>query len=255
LNKPGKVFDWRKRRSWLASIRHYAAEVLSEEVHKHVRRARPQCWSDDMSWLPDNRWLVGEFCGRMTEYYTHFRAFHGCRPVRTAAYYEHGLLGQSKGQIHATFRELFGDHYAADALDCAIEQFEQRGLRESGKIWFLACDEELVQRCGHYLIQGSEYLMALAGTLGGTFAQRRLRGLGVPTVFEVDIPTSFLSGAQQQEVARSILSEWGQLVARRPLGMSGTPPCYVLRQDLPPQYIRGDPIAQTRMSTCAGAAP
>lgn len=232
-----RILDWRRRRSWLASIRHYAADVLTAEVREQVEQERPDCWSDDMSWLPDHRWLVGEFCGRMVDYYTHFKAFHGCRPVDMGSYLRDGLVGLNKDHIQHVFRQMFSDWPAAQ-LDQAIAQFEPSRPSEAGKVWLLGCDKELVEHCGHYLIQGSEYLMALAGALGGFSLQRRLRDVGVPTIIEVDLPVSLVSGEQSMEIARSILSAWGQNVARRPLGLGNHPPCFVVRQTIPPAHIR-----------------
>jgi hypothetical protein len=34
-----------------------------------------------------------------------------------------------------------------------------------------------------------------------------------------------------------ILSEWGQLATRRALPFGDTPPCYVVRQDIPPECV------------------
>lgn len=191
-----------------------------------------------MTWLPDHGWLVSEFCSRFGDYYSHVKAFHGCRPRDLTSYLQHGLRGQDRRHLHTEFRELFSDWPASD-MDDAIRQFDARVNREQGKVWLLACDDELIRRCGHYLIQGSEYLMALAGTLGGQPAQRRLREVGIPTVIEVDLPMSFVSAEQRMEVARGILSEWGQIVAKRPLRMGNHPPCYVLDTSLPPQHIKG----------------
>lgn len=233
-----RILDWRQRRSWLASIRHYASGVLTAEVREHVRQARPDCWSDDMSWLPDHRWLVGEFCGRMADYYSHFKAFHGCRPVEMDSYLKDGLVGQNKDHIQRVFRHMFSE-WPSEALDRAIEQFDPSRPSEAGKVWLLGCDQELVNHCGHYLIQGSEYLMALAGAVGGFSAQRRLRDVGVPTIFEVDLPVSYVPAEQRMEIARNILSAWGQGVARRPLGLNSGSPCFVIRRTIPPEHIRG----------------
>lgn len=63
-----RILDWRVRRSWLTSIRRDASAVLTVEVREHVRQERPECWPDDMSWLPDHDWLVEEFCDRMVDY-------------------------------------------------------------------------------------------------------------------------------------------------------------------------------------------
>lgn len=232
-----RVLDWRSRRSWAASIRYYASEVLTSAVRSEVSEVRPNCWSDDMRWLPDHEWRVEAFRERMVGYYSHFRAFHGCRITDMSSYQRDGLLGQDPSRIQKTFRELFSD-WPEEELARSIAEFAPSRASEVGRIWLLGCDKELVQRCGHYLIQGSEYLMALAGALGGVLAQRRLREKGVPTVIEVDLPVELVPEEQQMELARSILSTWGQHVARRQLGVGDGPPCFTVRHSVPPEHIR-----------------
>lgn len=237
-----KVFDWRKRRNWLACIRHYAGHVLTAELRQHLSQARPKCWSDDFSWLPDSGYILPEFVSGLTSYYTHFKGFHGCRPSRLASYYERGLLGQNSDLLCNAFREIFSDVPEED-IESAIKQFADRGNRERGVMWLVGSDEYLVKECGHYLIQGSEYLMALAAHLGrspsGEDYRFRLRNYGTPTILEVDVPIRLVPAAQHVEVAKMILSEWGQLAARRPLPFGGEPPCYVVRQDIPAECLQG----------------
>ena len=242
IELPRKVLDWRNRRSWLASIRHYAGHVLTAELRQHLAQEQPECWSDDLCWLPDSEYILPEFTGSLTSYYTHFKGFHGCRPSSVSSYYERGLLGQNSDLLCDIFREIFSDVPKED-VENAIRQFADRSNSERGAMWLVGSDKFLIEQCGHYLIQGSEYLMALAAHLSrspsGEDYRFRLRQYGIPTILEVDIPVKLVPGAQQVEVAKMILSEWGQLAARRPMGFGDDPPCYVVRQDIPPECVRG----------------
>ena len=240
IELPRKVLDWRNRRSWLASIRHYAGHVLTAELRQHLAQEQPECWSDDLCWLPDSEYILPEFTGSLTSYYTHFKGFHGCRPSSVSSYYERGLLGQNSDLLCDIFREIFSDVPKED-VENAIRQFADRSNSERGAMWLVGSDKFLIEQCGHYLIQGSEYLMALAAHLSRSPSGEgfRLRQYGIPTILEVDIPVKLVPGAQQVEVAKMILSEWGQLAARRPMGFGDDPPCYVVRQDIPPECVRG----------------
>ncbi|AXW61561.1 hypothetical protein CJO94_05920 [Ralstonia solanacearum] len=237
-----KVLDWRRRRKWLACIRHYAGHLLTAELRQHLLQERPKCWSDDFSWLPDAEYVVPEFVSALTSYYTHFKGFHGCRPVRLGSYYERGLLGQDSDFLCNMFREIFSDAPKED-VESVIQQFAGRSDRERGAMWLVGNDRYLLKECGHYLIQGSEYLMALAAHLGhspsGEDYRFRLRSYGIPTILEVDVPVALIPAAQHVEVAKMILSEWGQLAARRSLQFGDVPPCYVLRQDVPADCVQG----------------
>lgn len=235
-----KTLDWRNRRSWLASMRHYAGDIITPQLRNHIASTRPECWSDDLSWLPDADDLLDAFVEALITYYTHFKGFHGCRPLRLRSYYEQGLVGQDSALLAQSFREIFVDAPPAE-LDRALRELSGRAGGEQGKVWLVGSEEFLLRECGHYMIQGSEMLMSLAARLGvsssGEDYRFRLRQYGVPTILEVDIPVSLIPSPQHYEVARTMLSEWGQLSARRALRMGSIPPCYVVREAIPPQCI------------------
>lgn len=236
-----RVLDWRKRGRWLRAIPNYATQVLTIDVRRRVEIARPKCWSDDLAWLPHYEELVPEFCEKLWGYYTHAKAFHGCRPDSVASYFEYGLQGQSLDRILQKFREIFAD-VPTELLDRAVEVMHSRRADERGCIWFSGDDEKMIRDHGHYIINGSEYLLALAAHIDnvdrwGEDYRLRLRTVGIPTILEVDIPVDLIPENQKLEVARMILSEWGQLRARKPLGRSSSP-CYVVRCDIPASCIK-----------------
>lgn len=235
-----KVLDWRNRRAWLQHVRSYAKPLLTPGLVKLLEQRRPQCWSDALDWLPNHDDLIPEFCDRMSSFYTHFKAFHGCRPESLSSYYEHGLRGQNADSIIKKFRQLFAD-LPPTSLDQAIEKMKHRESSERGKIWLSVDDRQMVREFGHYIINGSEYLLALAARLGGGRYDEdyrlRLRTIGIPTVLEVDIPIELITPAQKLDVAKIILSEWGQLRTKRPLGISSSP-SYVVRSDIPAECIK-----------------
>lgn len=241
IARSNKVFDWRQRRSWLASIRHYAGHILTTELRHHLAQRRPECWADDFSWLPDSEYVLPEFTLSLTNYYTHFKGFHGCRPLDLRSYYERGLVGQNSEFLCDVFRDIFSD-VPNEEIENVIHQFADRSSSEKGTMWLVGCDTFLLEECGHYLIQGSEYLMALAANLKRPQSfedyRFRLRNYGIPTILEVDIPVKLLSATQHNEIAKMILSEWGQLAARRLLSFGDDPPCYVVRQKIPPECLR-----------------
>lgn len=63
-----RILDWRAWRGWLASIKHYAGDLLTAGMKAELRATRPDCWSDNLSWLPDHGDIVPEFCERFTDY-------------------------------------------------------------------------------------------------------------------------------------------------------------------------------------------
>lgn len=235
------VFDWRNSAAWLDAASKYAAHVLTPKLRRTLAKTRRKCWSDDMSWLPDWEDLVPEFVFCFAEHYTHLKAFHGCRPVALSSYYQHGLRGQDGDQLISLFREIFADVPALD-LDAAIASLSERNTHERGAIWLVGDDREMIEEYGHYVIQGSEFLMALAAKLGvsrsGEDYRFRLRERGVPTVLEIDLPICMLHGDDIEEAAKSVLSVWGQAVTKQRVGSSSSP-CYVVRRTIGADCIIG----------------
>jgi hypothetical protein len=185
--------------------------------------------------------LVPTFCEVLTSYYSHAKAFHGCRPENIRSYYEHGLQGHQPDRIQARFRERFHD-VDPSQLQKAIDELGNRSTSEKGKIWLTGDDRRMLDDFGHYSINGSEYLMSLAARLTrfdryGEDYRWRLREIGVPTVLEVDIPFSLIRPRQITEVATMILSAWGQNVTGKHLGID-SPPCYVIHEDIAADCIK-----------------
>lgn len=234
------LFDWNARATWLAEVPDYARSILTDRVQAKIARSRPECWSDNFAWLPV---IDGEnkFSAAFTWYYQHIRAFHGCRPTNFQSYFLHGLQCQSAEFIENQFLKIFEDVSVA-ATSQVVTEFRDRKRAERGRFWVVLDEHELIERCGHYLIQGSEYLMALAATLCRLAPPEdyrlRLRSSGTPTIFELHIPTSQFPEHQVEALSRLVLSAWGEQVARRPLGMSHSP-CLTVHQTIEPKNLVG----------------
>lgn len=95
-----------------------------------------------MDWLFDHNDVVPEFCGRMSSFYPHFKAIHGCRPESLSSYYADGLQGQNAEAIIQRFRSLFLDVPLVD-LEQGIEEMQHRESSEKGKVR----SREMIKRC------------------------------------------------------------------------------------------------------------
>lgn len=233
----GRAFDWGDGKSWLADIPSYAGHLLGRKLKARLKRAKTECWSDQMDWLEDDL-AVEDFQSAFLGHYDFVRGYHGCRPVSVASYLSRGLIGQSKTAIENAFRQTFSDQ-PADRLNAAIDSMADRAESERGKIYFCGTERELIENCGHYLIQGSEYVMALAASLYPGYGEDfrlRLRKAGIPTIFQVDIPASYLHPLLLRAVCCMVLSAWGQAASGMVLGSDE--PCYIVHRDIGPEYIR-----------------
>ena len=232
------LFDWTLKEKWLAEIDIYAANLLTSNVKSRLRRRRPKCWSDDFEWLsiPDG---AEEFAQCFEEHYSHIRVFHACRPADIESYVRNGLQGQEAGLLEEYFKRIFSDVPEPHLKD-AFAEFSERKKSEAGRLWVVLTQAELIQDCGHYLIQGSEFMMALAATLSRIHPKEdyrlRLRSIGIPTIFEAHVPTTSIPETQIEGLSRLVLSAWGEKATRRSLGTDHHP-CLTLRRTIEPACI------------------
>jgi hypothetical protein len=208
-----KILDWRDKKKWTSDLNSYAKKILNKKlVNQLLDNDIKGCWADDMSWLPEQN-IVKSFKKLFEKFYTHIKCFHGSRPINVSSYYENGLVGQNRDVIESQFRELFSD-VDINLIEKCIEKLNNRGESEKGKIYFACNDNNLIEDSGHYLIQGSEYIMSLATCLvrqnnHNEDFRLRLREIGIPTIFEVDIPLEYIPGYQINELVQSIIAAWG----------------------------------------------
>lgn len=75
MKRSSHVLDWRSRAKWLREIPAYTADILNADVVEFLRDNPPDgCWSDDMSWLPDES-LVDDFIDALCDYYESVKGF------------------------------------------------------------------------------------------------------------------------------------------------------------------------------------
>jgi hypothetical protein len=132
-----------------------------------------------------------ELADRLMTRYAALRAYHGTSATSLETFYTQGLRPLVIEEYHQRAREVFltGRYLELSEHDL------QRAIREvgaetrEGRIYFDANEHLLTQRCGHYFLYGSEYLVAIAAHLGERRDYRRaLKGLGRPTLLVCDVP-------------------------------------------------------------------
>lgn len=214
INSENQVLDWRDQQAWDAAVSIYAQSVVSiETIDSLTKRGIRGCWSDDMSWLADPE-TYEDFFDCFTAHYSHIKCFHGARPVDVGSYYQLGLVGQNQERVEQQFMVLFQD-FPVELLIKAVAEHDYRGKSERGRVYTVCNDRELVDRSGHYLIHGSEYMLALAATLtqlapSGADLRLRLRQSGIPTVFEMDVPLHAVPNPQLHSLVQTVVASWFQ---------------------------------------------
>jgi len=216
------VFKWSDSEEWENTLFALMRDCIGDQVIECLRQNPPKyVVSDDSTWLDK---AIGD-CGfvlpktsfrllsdRFLNHYTKIRAFHACRPKSIDEYYKYGIVPLDPAELHAKARKLFikskSHEISQSKIEAAIKDIGTE-TRE-GNVHFGLDDKFLIKHCSHYLIHGSEYLMAIAIHLGhevGRDLTRVLRNIGFPTIFVCDIPISKVSYWEILELSGTLLSD------------------------------------------------
>lgn len=147
-------------------------------------------------------------------------------------------------------------------LDQTITKIDS-GIDE-GRCYVVVSDESLLHNAAHYLIHGSEWIMALFDEYGRRF----LRDIGAPTLVEIDLPFLISCEGDRRGFAQDMLMEWTRLTCNGEDWIAPINHSFMLTTDVPPGCIVGhshpaalrNPHDQNRIyrspvTTCRHCAP
>ena len=216
---PIDVWHWQDYTSWKDVIWSLLDDVIDDSVRKAFLESPPEyVVSDDLGWLDKIVLRVkGEECDtkelladRIWGHFRAFRAAHGTRLNTADSIYTNGLKPLEPDDFHEKAREIFLNdtfpeleeaHLQTAIVDVGTETRE-------GHVYFEASEQFLINHCGHYMIYGSEYLLAIAAHLKGRRDYRKiLKSSGMPTIFVCDIPLELLSDYTILEFAGNALAK------------------------------------------------
>lgn len=174
-----RVFSWKDRATWPSEW------------------PQLECAPDD----PHVK-LLGQ---QMKHLYDYVRSYHGARPVDMQSYYETGLRPADDYELIRYAKSIYcGDAslgVSEDEVDIVARNLK---YSNSGRLFLALDDRALIERAGHYLIYGSEYVMALGIELAGERAddvQRILKSAGIPTMFVLNTPTARMTDSDLSQLA------------------------------------------------------
>lgn len=210
---PVDVWDLDRHRTWHPVVWAMISDFAEAEVQKTFLRRPPKYLvSDDLSWLDS---LVLEVHGhevdskqvlahRLLRHYRAIRTCHGTSTHSLEAFYEQGLRPLALEEVHEQARQIFLSGQFPDLSETNLQNAIQAVGPETreGRIYFEANERFLKEMCGHYMLYGSEYLIALAANLGGIRDYRRvLKGRYAPTLLICDVPLEHLHTGTVAEFA------------------------------------------------------
>lgn len=129
--------------------------------------------------------------------FTHIRGYHACRPTDLYSYYKNGLRILNLEVLKPIANNIFCSQFPDLTPQDIAEGFEYvNGETRQGFLYFALDKQELLSFSGHYLIYGSEFLHGVAVYLRGKRGYNCsavLKNIGIPTIFECNIPIEYLS--------------------------------------------------------------
>ena len=134
--------------------------------------------------------------------YSHLRGYHGCRPIDLGSYQKDGIRPITyQESSRDMLQRIQNAKVPKEELLTRYQGFWRTRSSVQDGVWFTLTREELIDECGHYLIAGSEFLLAFAT---GLFLQYELRKTGTPTIFHCDVPIQLIDGDWLDSMERSI---------------------------------------------------
>ena len=240
----GRLIHWQDRRTWFGAL-----ETWLETEWRPGGKARLQkrkldlCW-DDCDWLNalerhvqlSAETLIEGLADDLTM--ATLRTFHGCRVPDAGVFHREGLRRNDPVELEAFARRLVAEDdelaWMRPRIEAMIAEFDQRE-RDSGRVYVCVDERPQLDRNGHYLLFGSEWVQCLLGW----GAHRALQRYGTPTIVEVDLPFGWASKGTRQEFARRLLQEWTRVFV---VGKTFSPALdfsVILRRDIHAEMVVG----------------
>ena len=134
----------------------------------------------------------------------HVAVYHGCRISSTASYYEHGLRTADAQELNTRAEQIIFSYEFRNVTRSRFnEALERQNGRDHGSLFVALDSDGFLANAGHYLIYGSEHIQALANGCG--FPLDELKRFGIPTLFEIHVPTEEIPECQLTFLAKKLL--------------------------------------------------
>jgi hypothetical protein len=165
------------------------------------------------------------------------RTFHGCRTDDAGSYFREGLLRHDRAEMTTRLRAIVDAHeellWMKDRLDHTIEEIDNE--LDPGRLYVVADERGLLDDSAHYLINGSEWIMAVLGPTGWPV----LRRIGAPTLIEIDLRLSACLPSDRKGLATDMLREWTRVACNGHEWSAPIDCSFCLFTDIPAAWVVG----------------
>jgi hypothetical protein len=269
------LVHWKDRATWFEPLGAWLAPYLRKGGRDRLRRGgeRDLCW-DDADWLdrvlyPQLTIEIDTVIEQLADDLegTVLRTFHGCRVPDAGVFHRDGIRINDPARLEDEVRQIVAQEedlaWLRPTLEQRLADFDARE-RDTGRLYVCADDQPQLDRIGHYMLYGSEWIVALLGFSAHSTLRRR----GVPTMVELDLPFRMATPGTRREFARKLLQEWVRVLVNGPTFVPALDFTIVLHANVPAQMIVGhyhpavlrDPFHsfithKTAINTCPGCTP
>lgn len=239
-----RLIIWKESASWHPALTAWLQPRFRADAMKRLKPSvfRDLCW-DDTDWLEVLGRCIKEPIETVKEDLADallngtIRTYHGCRTEDAGSYFREGLRVHRKDILKARALSIIDAHpelhYMRSQLDKAIAEIHN--TIDDGRSYVVVSDSGLLDDAAHYLIHGSEWIMALFSETG----RRILRSIGAPTLLEIDLPFAMTNSSDRCGFAEDMLMEWTRLTCNGEEWIAPVRISFMLSQDLPGACIVG----------------
>jgi hypothetical protein len=271
----GRLVHWKDRSTWFDALGGWIEPYFRKGAFTRLSSLKEKdlCW-DDSDWLdvvlaPKLRIEIDTAVDLLADELDRaiLRAFHGCRVADAGVFHREGIRLNDPTVLEAEVRRIVAEEddlaWRRPTIGREVAEWDARE-RDTGRLYVCADDQPQLDRIGHYMLYGSEWITALLGFS----AHHTLRRRGVPTMIELDLPFNLATPNTRREFARKLLQEWVRVLVNAPTFVPKLDFTVILRADLPPEMIVGHyhPTAlkcpfnrfatfETKQPVCPSCAP
>jgi hypothetical protein len=195
------ILDLASSRSWKERVATIIDQLLPEKVRRNIRARDPRrIYSDTFKYVIDAFGASGpevefdELNNALEQvfalHFTHWRAYHACRPRSLDSYKTNGIVPLNREFVISEALVLFQNHAPEERIRNISAEIDLQ-TREGDICLFADPTSPLERGQNHYLRSGSEIMQVVACSIGP--CRGILAGQGKPFIIQCKIPLGELN--------------------------------------------------------------
>lgn len=228
-----KEIHWIFPQTWLSEILTLLNQVNKPNLYKLIDESE-----STFELLEDI-----DFQNAMNSFWKNYhfiRLYHATKPIDVKNIFKQGLLPMKTDIQFKVFHDLFiNDTFKVTKKELE-ESFKRIGLETRENHLHVVLDyRHMIERAGHYLIYGSEFILGLVVNLP-KFRHDLIQVLlkkGIPTIYHISFPIELLSDYDKATIFKEFLYEYLDYLGRDSHFSTYIDYTLTLKESILPNYI------------------